>query len=203
MARYFSYVHTYIRQISFQRFQTFVTFINIVIDVFFIHSLSSSRFLPLIYRKSAFCRSIALQVIQQSMAWIHLRNVNCHPDTQLFLCSLFSPVCLDRPIMPCRSLCEAVQSGCEPRMQRYGFSWPEMLDCSKFPRDEDLCIAMQSFGRTPSPEGQYMGLIFSWLISKAAFREVRTECDGTSNVSSLRGVYIYCCSNSGRLDATH
>ena len=25
---------------------------------------------------------------------------------QLFLCSLFSPVCLERPIYPCRSLCQ-------------------------------------------------------------------------------------------------
>jgi Fz domain len=93
------------------------------------------------------------QTIQQSMAWIHLRDVNCHPDTQLFLCSLFSPVCLEQLILPCRSLCEAVQRGCEPRMQRYGFSWPEMLRCERFPVHEDLCISMQSTGRAQRPAG--------------------------------------------------
>jgi hypothetical protein len=35
-------------------------------------------------------------VSQQSAAWVSLNNVKCHPDTQLFLCSLFSPVCLER-----------------------------------------------------------------------------------------------------------
>ena len=34
------------------------------------------------------------------------QNIKCHADTQLFLCSLFSPVCLERPIYPCRSLCQ-------------------------------------------------------------------------------------------------
>ena len=35
---------------------------------------------------------ISIQVSQQSMSWIPLLNIKCHPDTQLFLCSLFSPV---------------------------------------------------------------------------------------------------------------
>ena len=46
------------------------------------------------------------EVTQQSMSWIPLLNIKCHSDTQLFLCSLFSPVCLERPIYPCRSLCQ-------------------------------------------------------------------------------------------------
>ena len=37
---------------------------------------------------------VKIQVSQQSMSWIPLLNIKCHPDTQLFLCSLFSPVCL-------------------------------------------------------------------------------------------------------------
>ena len=84
------------------------------------------------------------EVIQQSASWIPLPNTGCHPDTRQFLCSLFTPVCLDqgldRPIYPCRSLCEAVQAGCEGRMRTYGFSWPEMLNCSKYPVDNDMCI---------------------------------------------------------------
>uniref|UniRef100_A0A8K9UTA5 Secreted frizzled-related protein 1 n=1 Tax=Oncorhynchus mykiss TaxID=8022 RepID=A0A8K9UTA5_ONCMY len=60
---------------------------------------------------------------------------------QVFLCSLFAPVCLERPIYPCRWLCEAVRDGCTPIMESFGFPWPEMLTCDKFPQDE-VCIAM-------------------------------------------------------------
>lgn len=81
------------------------------------------------------------EVTQQARSWVPLLGIQCHPDTQLFLCSLFSPVCLDRPIYPCRSLCEGVKQGCEERMNFYGFPWPEMLRCDKFPLDQNLCIA--------------------------------------------------------------
>ncbi|XP_023335381.1 secreted frizzled-related protein 5 [Eurytemora carolleeae] len=84
------------------------------------------------------------EVSQQSMSWIPLLNIKCHPDTQLFLCSLFSPVCLERPIYPCRSLCSKVRSGCEEKMGAYGFPWPAMLDCAKFPQDNDMCITAQA-----------------------------------------------------------
>ncbi|KFO27156.1 Secreted frizzled-related protein 5 [Fukomys damarensis] len=51
------------------------------------------------------------EVKQQASSWLPLLAKRCHSDTQVFLCSLFAPVCLDRPIYPCRSLCEAVRSG--------------------------------------------------------------------------------------------
>lgn len=90
------------------------------------------------------------EVSQQASSWVPLLNIKCHADTQLFLCSLFSPVCLDRPIYPCRSLCEKVKTGCEGRMRVYGFPWPDILRCEKFPLDNDMCIASQS---TSSGEG--------------------------------------------------
>ncbi|TKR78348.1 hypothetical protein L596_019163 [Steinernema carpocapsae] len=83
------------------------------------------------------------EAIEQSTPWSSLTALNCHADTQLFLCSLFAPVCLpnlDNHILPCRSLCESVQQGCENRMVQYGFAWPEMLKCSKYPEDNDMCI---------------------------------------------------------------
>lgn len=92
------------------------------------------------------------EVSQQSMSWIPLLNIKCHPDTQLFLCSLFSPVCLERPIYPCNSLCQKVRVGCEGRMKAYGFPWPAMLDCDQFPQDNDMCITAQSV-RTPEEAG--------------------------------------------------
>lgn len=100
---------------------------------------------------------------QQAGSWVPLLAKQCHTDTQLFLCSLFAPVCLDRPVYPCRSLCEVVRDSCAPVMESYGFPWPEMLHCGKFPSDHELCIAVQ-FGNskvTPPPgkwEGCYNGM---------------------------------------------
>ncbi|GAB6027838.1 hypothetical protein CHUAL_002064 [Chamberlinius hualienensis] len=87
------------------------------------------------------------EALQQSSSWVPLQKIECHPDTRLFLCSLFSPVCLDRPIYPCRSLCDKVREGCEGRMQLYGYPWPDMLKCDKFPLDNDMCITAQSSSR--------------------------------------------------------
>uniref|UniRef100_A0A8C4QA49 Secreted frizzled-related protein 5 n=1 Tax=Eptatretus burgeri TaxID=7764 RepID=A0A8C4QA49_EPTBU len=89
------------------------------------------------------------EVRQQAGAWVPLLAKRCHPDTQLLLCSLFAPVCLDRPIYPCRSLCEAVRDSCVPVMESFGFPWPEMLRCDKFPLDNDLCITAQAAGEKP------------------------------------------------------
>uniref|UniRef100_A0A3Q3K8M1 FZ domain-containing protein n=1 Tax=Monopterus albus TaxID=43700 RepID=A0A3Q3K8M1_MONAL len=82
---------------------------------------------------------------QQSAAWLPLISKLCHGDTKKFLCSLFAPVCLPElsgPVRPCRSLCEAVRDGCVPVMSAFGFPWPEMFNCSRFPdpRGTELCI---------------------------------------------------------------
>ncbi|KAK1792106.1 hypothetical protein P4O66_001882 [Electrophorus voltai] len=83
------------------------------------------------------------EVLQQAASWIPLVQKQCNPDTKKFLCSLFAPVCLDEldePIQPCRSLCENVKIGCAPVMAAFGYPWPEMLECGRFPLDNDLCI---------------------------------------------------------------
>uniref|UniRef100_A0A8C4W5G4 Secreted frizzled-related protein 1 n=1 Tax=Gopherus evgoodei TaxID=1825980 RepID=A0A8C4W5G4_9SAUR len=81
------------------------------------------------------------EVIQQSSSWLPLLARECHPDARIFLCSLFAPICLDRFIYPCRSLCEAVRNSCAPIMACYGYPWPEILNCNKFPVDHNLCIS--------------------------------------------------------------
>ncbi|KAH0623834.1 hypothetical protein JD844_006988 [Phrynosoma platyrhinos] len=91
------------------------------------------------------------EVKQQASSWVPLLAKRCHSDTQVFLCSLFAPVCLDRPIYPCRSLCEVVRDSCAPVMESYGFPWPEMLSCNKFPFDNDLCITVQ-FGNSQATQ---------------------------------------------------
>ncbi|KAK1154202.1 secreted frizzled-related protein 1 [Acipenser oxyrinchus oxyrinchus] len=94
---------------------------------------------------------------QQAGSWVPLVHKNCHPGTQVFLCSLFAPVCLDRPIYPCRWLCEAVRDGCTPIMEAFGFPWPEMLTCEKFPQD-DVCIAMSPANATETTKTQDSGI---------------------------------------------
>ena len=52
-----------------------------------------------------------------------LVKVNCSPHLQVFLCSVYSPVCtiMDHPIPPCRELCEAARAGCEHLIVKFGF----------------------------------------------------------------------------------
>lgn len=91
------------------------------------------------------------EVKQQASSWVPLVHKRCHPGTQVFLCSLFAPVCLERPILPCRWLCEAVRDSCTPIMEAFGFPWPEMLTCDKYPQD-DVCIAMTQPNATVATE---------------------------------------------------
>ncbi|CAH0404753.1 unnamed protein product [Chilo suppressalis] len=74
-----------------------------------------------------------------------LLKINCSPDLKFFLCSVYAPVCtiLDKPIPPCRHLCESAKHNCAELMMRYGLSWPEQLQCAKFPVATDesvICV---------------------------------------------------------------
>lgn len=92
------------------------------------------------------------EVKQQAGSWVPLVHKNCHPSTQVFLCSLFTPVCLDQPIYPCRWLCEEVRDACTPIMQAFGFPWPEMLTCNKFP-EGDVCLSAPNASESALPNG--------------------------------------------------
>ncbi|KAJ8396982.1 hypothetical protein AAFF_G00013050 [Aldrovandia affinis] len=63
------------------------------------------------------------EVKQQAGSWVPLVHKNCHPGTQ------------------------AVRDSCTPIMEAFGFPWPEMLTCDKFPQD-DVCIAMSHANAT-------------------------------------------------------
>ncbi len=70
-----------------------------------------------------------------------LVKVQCSPYLKFFLCAMYVPVCtvLEEAIPPCRSLCVSARTGCETLMNRFGFQWPESLDCNKFP-PSGLCV---------------------------------------------------------------
>jgi len=75
-----------------------------------------------------------------------LIKIKCSADIQLFLCSMYAPLCTPnwpQPIKPCRDLCESAKKGCESLMKQFGYNWPDAFDCSKLPLDGDGEICMQ------------------------------------------------------------
>lgn len=86
-----------------------------------------------------------------------LVKVNCSPDLQFFLCSVFAPVCtiLDHPLPPCRSLCVSAKEGCEGIMKKFGFHWPDSLNCDTYPDNtvsEELCVGENKLSVPPSTQ---------------------------------------------------
>lgn len=85
-----------------------------------------------------------------------LVKINCSPVLQLFLCTVYVPICtvLETPIPPCRSLCLSSRNGCEALMNKFGFRWPDSLDCNKFPifGKDQLCVSNMEEGEG-SPNG--------------------------------------------------
>lgn len=84
-----------------------------------------------------------------------LVKINCSADLQFFLCTVFVPICtiLDHPIPPCRSLCLSAKSGCDEIMLRFGFHWPESLNCDNYPDDtvaEKLCVSVNRSAVPPT-----------------------------------------------------
>lgn len=69
--------------------------------------------------------------------FLPLVRVGCSKYLQLFLCTIYMPMCAEPRILPCRSLCEEARNGCQPLMLKFGFQWPETLKCEKYPKMED------------------------------------------------------------------
>ncbi|KAL7873149.1 hypothetical protein AOLI_G00122200 [Acnodon oligacanthus] len=62
-------------------------------------------------------------------------NLQCSTDLRPFLCALYAPVCMEygRVSLPCRSLCIQSKRDCQQLMDMFGVSWPEEMECSRFP----------------------------------------------------------------------
>ncbi|XP_078001568.1 frizzled-10-A-like [Glandiceps talaboti] len=75
-----------------------------------------------------------------------LVEYGCAPHLNFFLCSLYAPMCseeLEMPIPACRPMCEDARRLCSPIMESFKFGWPESLDCSLLPEENDrtrLCM---------------------------------------------------------------
>ncbi|XP_012676407.2 frizzled-3a isoform X2 [Clupea harengus] len=66
-------------------------------------------------------------------------NLECSPDLRTFLCALYTPVCTEygRMTLPCRRLCQRARAECHQLMEIFGLSWPEEMECERFPECED------------------------------------------------------------------
>ncbi|XP_067870962.1 frizzled-8a [Heterodontus francisci] len=75
-----------------------------------------------------------------------LVEIQCSADLRFFLCSMYTPICLEdykKPLPPCRSVCERAKAGCAPLMRQYGFAWPDRMKCERLPRQghpDTLCM---------------------------------------------------------------
>lgn len=84
-----------------------------------------------------------------------LVEIQCSPDLKFFLCSMYTPICMDnyhKPLPACRSVCQRAYTGCAPLMQQYGFAWPEQMKCDELPKygDQDtLCMDFNTTEREP------------------------------------------------------
>lgn len=87
-----------------------------------------------------------------------LVEINCSADLKFFLCSVYTPICIEeyqRPLQACRSVCERARDGCLPVMQRYGFVWPEKMQCDKLPvhGGPELCMAQDVYEQQQPASG--------------------------------------------------
>ncbi|XP_036398163.1 frizzled-3-like [Megalops cyprinoides] len=62
-------------------------------------------------------------------------NLQCSPDLLSFLCALHAPVCTEygRVSLPCRRPCLRARRDCQGLMDMFGVTWPEEMECSRFP----------------------------------------------------------------------
>lgn len=136
------------------------------------------------------------EAVDQARVWVPLLNLHCHPDTKLFLCSLYSPVCLEPSVYPCKSLCEGVKRGCEERINNYGFPWPEILKCDQFP--EQMCIEQVNFENAANVcepckkpmtfESLLDGYCWSTYVLKVKIRKVVEDNNGDKRLILKRKV---------------
>lgn len=85
-----------------------------------------------------------------------LFETRCSSELSFFLCSVYAPMCnqqasfqgsftsnMPRTIGPCRPLCVRVRSRCRNFMLKYGYDWPESLNCNRFPEQnsgQSMCM---------------------------------------------------------------
>ncbi|XP_053722541.1 frizzled-3-like isoform X3 [Synchiropus splendidus] len=93
-------------------------------------------------------------------------NLGCSGDLRMFLCALYAPVCAEygRLAPPCRSLCAGARDQCRQLMRVFGLTWPDDMDCSRFPdcdqpypRPQDLLVTSDPADRSSTTVQRDLG----------------------------------------------
>lgn len=122
-----------------------------------------------------------------------LIQYGCSKHLKLFLCSVYVPMCTEKvenPIGPCRGLCENVYTKCIPVLENFGFSWPEALNCTRFPIEnnhEHMCMEgprdMISDNRAPIRRA-------SSSLTNCPPNQIREESNGNC-ISTCNGEHLF------------
>ena len=86
--------------------------------------------------------------------FLPLVETNCSKQLTFFLCAVHFPMCNERvrigPILPCQSMCKAVENRCRNVLLSFGYDWPSSLNCSQFPRENgNGTMCMEGSGDEP------------------------------------------------------
>lgn len=118
-----------------------------------------------LYERTMFPNVLGHQRQDEAGIEIHqyypLVKVQCSPHMGPFLCMVYAPPCsssLDSLVTPCRSFCDEARRGCESLMNKFGFVWPENLDCTRFP-SSGSCVN-ESFTQTITPSSSPPQIVY-------------------------------------------
>ena len=78
--------------------------------------------------------------VKTSFSNLHpLIATKCSRYIKLFLCSVHSPACTPRGVVPpCRELCEQVKADCQSVAETFNLDWPEVSNCDVFPQNNPV-----------------------------------------------------------------
>ena len=99
--------------------------------------------------------------------YLPLIRINCSPVLKLFLCTLYAPPCVSNytlTLKPCREMCEKAKAGCEDYMKRFQFSWPEYIDCWRFPafNGAEACVTDESYMQQQQQQQQQISQLLNF-----------------------------------------
>jgi hypothetical protein len=104
----------------------------------------------------------------------------CSPLAGLFVCSLLSPVCLERPVWPCRSLCHRVRRECSGEVP-----WLESINCDRLPTDDQLCIGLEASSDNDTSMGSLTAAYVG--IRQSARTATKHRADVSNSVGTTNG----------------